>query len=594
MAQHRLAALGVELGDAVRLDVALAGEAELLLDRELDRQAVAVPAGLALDVVALHGLEPREDVLEDAGLDVVGAGHAVGGRRALVEGPRAAAAGARRGTCAKVSCSRPEREHLALERGQVDLRGDGACTRSRLVLVGRPSAGSTAAAEGTRPAVCAGPAVPPSLAARCCRAAHSWCTAAGSTRPTRAGRALFRRLRGDLRSGQHPRALTVPGSLPAVLGATRPVHAVRSRPVCQTGPRPGSSRFPSGAGRSRKVTESWARWLSRCGRGISSPHACGGLGTGEAARSSGCIDGSTGAARPWHGIDGTQAGRHDRRPPAKRVTEQAVTARAAAKKAPAKTVAKAAAKKATPAKKAPAKKAPAQEGRRQEGRRQEGRPRRRPRAGEEGARRRRRRPRRRAAKKAAGEEGPGEEDAPAKKAPAKKAAAKKAAREEGRREEGGPGEEGSRGQEDGRPRRRRGEEGSDHEDGREEGPAKKQPRRTAAARGEAGGQGRREALDQGRARRGARRARRRRASGCAPSSTSPSTSSHDLMRDAGDGAGNDQADVGLDDVRARPRDEPGQQRPRDARPDRAGAGSASRTAPTASARAAGSRSARCG
>ena len=59
----------------------LAGEAELLLDRELDRQAVAVPAGLAGDVVALHGLEPREDVLEDAGLDVVGAGLplAVGG-----------------------------------------------------------------------------------------------------------------------------------------------------------------------------------------------------------------------------------------------------------------------------------------------------------------------------------------------------------------------------------------------------------------------------------------------------------------------------------------------------------------------------------
>jgi hypothetical protein len=65
----------------------LAGEAELLLDRELDRQAVAVPAGLALDVVALHRLVAREDVLEHARLDVVGAGHAVGGRRALVEGP---------------------------------------------------------------------------------------------------------------------------------------------------------------------------------------------------------------------------------------------------------------------------------------------------------------------------------------------------------------------------------------------------------------------------------------------------------------------------------------------------------------------------
>ena len=68
-------------------------EAELALDGELDRQAVAVPAGLARDVAALHGLEAREDVLEDPRLDVVGAGHAVGGRRALVEHPGVAVAG---------------------------------------------------------------------------------------------------------------------------------------------------------------------------------------------------------------------------------------------------------------------------------------------------------------------------------------------------------------------------------------------------------------------------------------------------------------------------------------------------------------------
>src|SRR3712207_9387816 len=41
----RLAAAGVELGDAVALDVGLAGEAELLLDGDLHRQAVTVPAG---------------------------------------------------------------------------------------------------------------------------------------------------------------------------------------------------------------------------------------------------------------------------------------------------------------------------------------------------------------------------------------------------------------------------------------------------------------------------------------------------------------------------------------------------------------------
>ena len=64
VAQHRLAAARVELRDAVGLDVALAGEAELLLDGDLDRQAVAVPAGLAGDVVALHRPVAREDVLE--------------------------------------------------------------------------------------------------------------------------------------------------------------------------------------------------------------------------------------------------------------------------------------------------------------------------------------------------------------------------------------------------------------------------------------------------------------------------------------------------------------------------------------------------
>ena len=71
--EDRLAALGVELGDAVALDVVLGLEAELLLDGDLDRQAVAVPAALALDVAAAHRLVAREDVLERAGEDVVGA-----------------------------------------------------------------------------------------------------------------------------------------------------------------------------------------------------------------------------------------------------------------------------------------------------------------------------------------------------------------------------------------------------------------------------------------------------------------------------------------------------------------------------------------
>ena len=97
---------------------------ELLLDGELDRQAVAVPAGLAGDVVALHRPVAREDVLEDPRLDVVRAGHAVGRRRALVEDPERAVLG--RGELrAKTSLSRPEREDLAVDAGRSTWAGTG-------------------------------------------------------------------------------------------------------------------------------------------------------------------------------------------------------------------------------------------------------------------------------------------------------------------------------------------------------------------------------------------------------------------------------------------------------------------------------------
>ncbi len=54
---------------------------------DLDRQPVAVPAGLARHPVAAHRAVARVDVLEDPGEDVVGAGAAVGGGRPLVEAP---------------------------------------------------------------------------------------------------------------------------------------------------------------------------------------------------------------------------------------------------------------------------------------------------------------------------------------------------------------------------------------------------------------------------------------------------------------------------------------------------------------------------
>ncbi len=119
-----LAAPGVELGDAEGLDVGLAGEAELLLDRELDRKPVAVPTALAVDLVALHRPEAREGVLERARLDVVGAGASVGGGRALVERPGLLARVAGDGLLEDVLLA-PESQHLVLEGGEVDLWGNG-------------------------------------------------------------------------------------------------------------------------------------------------------------------------------------------------------------------------------------------------------------------------------------------------------------------------------------------------------------------------------------------------------------------------------------------------------------------------------------
>ena len=120
--EDRLAALGVELGDAVSLDVRLGVEPELLLDRDLHRQAVAVPAALALDVAAAHGLVAREDVLERAGDHVVGAGAPVGGRRALVEHVRLSALAAADRLAEDVAIT-PALEDLLLELGEVGLGG---------------------------------------------------------------------------------------------------------------------------------------------------------------------------------------------------------------------------------------------------------------------------------------------------------------------------------------------------------------------------------------------------------------------------------------------------------------------------------------
>ena len=85
VAHHALAAVRVEPVDAVRLDLLLAGQAQLLLHLQLHGQAVGVPPALADDAVAAHGLVAGDGVLEDPCEDVVDARRAVGRGRALVE-----------------------------------------------------------------------------------------------------------------------------------------------------------------------------------------------------------------------------------------------------------------------------------------------------------------------------------------------------------------------------------------------------------------------------------------------------------------------------------------------------------------------------
>ena len=80
-----LAAFLVELGDAHFLDLMLVGEAVLLLDLDLDREAVGIPAAAARDVEAAHDLVAREHILEGARQYMMDAGATVGGGRALVE-----------------------------------------------------------------------------------------------------------------------------------------------------------------------------------------------------------------------------------------------------------------------------------------------------------------------------------------------------------------------------------------------------------------------------------------------------------------------------------------------------------------------------
>ena len=83
---HALFAGGVELSDAVALDVGLATKAKCLFDFDLDGQPMGVPTATGTDdVLTAHTVIADDDIFGDARLDVVNAGTAIGRRWAFVE-----------------------------------------------------------------------------------------------------------------------------------------------------------------------------------------------------------------------------------------------------------------------------------------------------------------------------------------------------------------------------------------------------------------------------------------------------------------------------------------------------------------------------
>ena len=123
VAQHDRTARLVELVDAVRLDVPLAGEIQLFLHLVLDRQPVAVPAETALDVLATHRLVARHHILDGSGEQVAVVRQPGRERRAVVEDEFIAAA-ALFERFVKNFRLLPEFEDFALQLREVDLIGN--------------------------------------------------------------------------------------------------------------------------------------------------------------------------------------------------------------------------------------------------------------------------------------------------------------------------------------------------------------------------------------------------------------------------------------------------------------------------------------
>ena len=85
---HLFTACGVVLINADLLAYVLLGDAQFLLNTELNGQTMGVPSRLALYLVALHRLVSAERVLDSTCQHVVYARHAVGRRGTLKEQER--------------------------------------------------------------------------------------------------------------------------------------------------------------------------------------------------------------------------------------------------------------------------------------------------------------------------------------------------------------------------------------------------------------------------------------------------------------------------------------------------------------------------
>ena len=157
VAVDALAAPGVELVDAVGLDLGLGVQPQLLLDLDLDGQAVGVPAGLAGHAVAAHRLVAREQVLDDAGHDVVHTGTAVRRGRAFVEDEEVVL-GTLLDAAPEDVVVAPEVENAGLEFGEAHARVDGSeelghVRPPRRGLPGRAQESPSRSGTGAMPAV---------------------------------------------------------------------------------------------------------------------------------------------------------------------------------------------------------------------------------------------------------------------------------------------------------------------------------------------------------------------------------------------------------------------------------------------------------